>query len=98
MELFRYALKKQFDFTPSPVFRFKTLFVAGERCDVETLEWSKKVFRVPVLDHWWQTGEHFPHVYINVKMFTNSARTGGNSIYDYEGLTQDSSDCGFSRN
>uniref|UniRef100_A0A2K6FQC3 Acyl-CoA synthetase short-chain family member 3, mitochondrial n=1 Tax=Propithecus coquereli TaxID=379532 RepID=A0A2K6FQC3_PROCO len=23
----------------------------------ETLEWSKKVFRVPVLDHWWQTGE-----------------------------------------
>ncbi|XP_012513615.1 PREDICTED: acyl-CoA synthetase short-chain family member 3, mitochondrial [Propithecus coquereli] len=38
------------------LIRFKTLFVAGERCDVETLEWSKKVFRVPVLDHWWQTG------------------------------------------
>ncbi|XP_074980420.1 acyl-CoA synthetase short-chain family member 3, mitochondrial isoform X4 [Caretta caretta] len=35
--------------------RFRTLFVAGERCDVETLEWSKKVFKVPVLDHWWQT-------------------------------------------
>nr|XP_033807797.1 acyl-CoA synthetase short-chain family member 3, mitochondrial isoform X2 [Geotrypetes seraphini]XP_033807798.1 acyl-CoA synthetase short-chain family member 3, mitochondrial isoform X2 [Geotrypetes seraphini]XP_033807799.1 acyl-CoA synthetase short-chain family member 3, mitochondrial isoform X2 [Geotrypetes seraphini] len=35
--------------------RFRTLFVAGERCDVETLEWSKKIFKVPVLDHWWQT-------------------------------------------
>ncbi|EPY77764.1 acyl-CoA synthetase short-chain family member 3, mitochondrial [Camelus ferus] len=46
------ALGKQYSLT-----RFKTLFVAGERCDLETLEWSKKVFRVPVLDHWWQTGE-----------------------------------------
>ncbi|KAM4748840.1 acyl-CoA synthetase short-chain family member 3, mitochondrial [Rhinophrynus dorsalis] len=35
--------------------RFRTLFVAGERCDVETLEWSKQIFKVPVLDHWWQT-------------------------------------------
>ncbi|XP_053936062.1 acyl-CoA synthetase short-chain family member 3, mitochondrial isoform X2 [Cuculus canorus] len=35
--------------------RFRTLFVAGEHCDVDTLEWSKKVFKVPVLDHWWQT-------------------------------------------
>ncbi|XP_049739914.1 acyl-CoA synthetase short-chain family member 3, mitochondrial isoform X2 [Elephas maximus indicus] len=44
------VLGKQYSLT-----RFKTLFVAGERCDVETLEWSKEVFRVPVLDHWWQT-------------------------------------------
>ncbi|KAI6079378.1 Propionate--CoA ligase [Aix galericulata] len=35
--------------------RFRMLFVAGEHCDVDTLEWSKKVFKVPVLDHWWQT-------------------------------------------
>ncbi|XP_033018508.1 acyl-CoA synthetase short-chain family member 3, mitochondrial isoform X4 [Lacerta agilis] len=35
--------------------RFRTLFVAGERCDVDTLEWCKKIFKVPVLDHWWQT-------------------------------------------
>nr|XP_054094666.1 acyl-CoA synthetase short-chain family member 3, mitochondrial isoform X2 [Callithrix jacchus] len=44
------ALGKQYSLT-----RFKTLFLAGERCDIETLEWSKSVFRVPVLDHWWQT-------------------------------------------
>ncbi|XP_047246030.1 acyl-CoA synthetase short-chain family member 3, mitochondrial isoform X2 [Girardinichthys multiradiatus] len=38
-----------------PLTRLRTLFVAGERCDVETLEWAKKGFGVPVLDHWWQT-------------------------------------------
>ncbi|KAJ8007088.1 hypothetical protein DPEC_G00113940 [Dallia pectoralis] len=38
-----------------PLTRLKSLFVAGERCDVETLEWAKRTFGVPVLDHWWQT-------------------------------------------
>ncbi|KAI7791640.1 acyl-CoA synthetase short-chain family member 3, mitochondrial [Triplophysa rosa] len=38
-----------------PLRRLRNLFVAGERCDIETLEWAKKNFRVPVLDHWWQT-------------------------------------------
>ncbi|XP_051547129.1 acyl-CoA synthetase short-chain family member 3, mitochondrial [Myxocyprinus asiaticus] len=35
--------------------RLRSLFVAGERCDIETLEWAKRSFGVPVLDHWWQT-------------------------------------------
>ncbi|XP_077449806.1 acyl-CoA synthetase short-chain family member 3, mitochondrial isoform X3 [Stigmatopora argus] len=35
--------------------RLRSIFLAGERCDVETLEWAKKSFGVPVLDHWWQT-------------------------------------------
>ena len=34
---------------------FKTLFLAGERCDPDTLEWARKSLRVPVIDHWWQT-------------------------------------------
>ncbi|MCL4419631.1 hypothetical protein M1146_06065 [Patescibacteria group bacterium] len=34
---------------------FKTLFVAGERCDGPTLEWAQKALNVPVVDHWWQT-------------------------------------------
>ncbi|KAJ3612250.1 hypothetical protein NHX12_020526 [Muraenolepis orangiensis] len=33
----------------------RSLFLAGERCDVETLEWAKRSFGVPILDHWWQT-------------------------------------------
>uniref|UniRef100_A0A8C2H3B8 Acyl-CoA synthetase short-chain family member 3, mitochondrial n=1 Tax=Cyprinus carpio TaxID=7962 RepID=A0A8C2H3B8_CYPCA len=38
-----------------PLSRLRNLFVAGERCDIETLQWAKKSFGVPVLDHWWQT-------------------------------------------
>ncbi|XP_019961022.2 acyl-CoA synthetase short-chain family member 3, mitochondrial isoform X1 [Paralichthys olivaceus] len=38
-----------------PLASLRSLFLAGERCDVETLDWAKKKFGVPVLDHWWQT-------------------------------------------
>ncbi|XP_025047337.1 acyl-CoA synthetase short-chain family member 3, mitochondrial isoform X4 [Alligator sinensis] len=55
------ALGKQYSLT-----RLRTLFVAGEHCDVETLEWSKKVFKVPVLDHWWQTGFAEQFVFLTV--------------------------------
>jgi propionyl-CoA synthetase len=33
----------------------RMLFLAGERCDPDTLEWAKEQLRVPVIDHWWQT-------------------------------------------
>ncbi len=36
------------------------LFLAGERCDIATLEWARKVLRVPVIDHWWQTESGWP--------------------------------------
>jgi propionyl-CoA synthetase len=34
---------------------FRTLFLAGERCDPETLKWAEQALKVPVIDHWWQT-------------------------------------------
>jgi len=34
---------------------FRTLFLAGERCDPETLRWAEDALHVPVIDHWWQT-------------------------------------------
>ena len=34
---------------------FRTLFLAGERCDPDTLLWARKHLSVPVIDHWWQT-------------------------------------------
>lgn len=34
---------------------FKALFLAGERCDPNTLEWAQTQLQVPVVDHWWQT-------------------------------------------
>ena len=34
---------------------FRALFLAGERCDPETLRWAEQKLGVPVIDHWWQT-------------------------------------------
>jgi propionyl-CoA synthetase len=33
----------------------RALFLAGERCDPNTLEWARSKLQVPVIDHWWQT-------------------------------------------
>jgi len=35
--------------------QFKALFLAGERCDPDTLFWAQEKLNVPVVDHWWQT-------------------------------------------
>ena len=33
----------------------RSLFLAGERTDPDTLDWAKDKLGVPVIDHWWQT-------------------------------------------
>ncbi len=33
----------------------RTLFLAGERADPDTIEWAQARLNVPVIDHWWQT-------------------------------------------
>ena len=44
------ALLAQYDLK-----RFRTLFLAGERADPDTVIWAENLLKVPVLDHWWQT-------------------------------------------
>ena len=34
---------------------FRTLFLAGERLDPDTLHWAEDKIGVAVIDHWWQT-------------------------------------------
>ncbi|NVK32635.1 MAG: AMP-binding protein, partial [Gammaproteobacteria bacterium] len=34
---------------------FEALYLAGERCDPDTLIWAQETLQVPVIDHWWQT-------------------------------------------
>ena len=34
---------------------FRTLFLAGERADPDTVKWAEEKLNVPVVDHWWQT-------------------------------------------
>ena len=44
----------------SDLSRFRTLFLAGERADPDTIEWAEKLLGVPVIDHWWQTETGWP--------------------------------------
>jgi propionyl-CoA synthetase len=39
---------------------FRALFLAGERCDPDTLRWAERKLGVPVIDHWWQTETGWP--------------------------------------
>ena len=39
---------------------FRTLFLAGERSDPDTLQWAEDQLKVPVIDHWWQTETGWP--------------------------------------
>jgi len=41
---------------------FRALFLAGERCDPDTLHWAEQRLGVPVIDHWWQTETGWPIV------------------------------------
>jgi len=41
---------------------FRALFLAGERCDPDTLRWAEEQLDVPVIDHWWQTETGWPIV------------------------------------
>jgi len=38
----------------------QSLFLAGERCDPDTLHWAEENLGVPVIDHWWQTETGWP--------------------------------------
>jgi propionyl-CoA synthetase len=42
------------------VASLRTLFLAGERADPDTVAWAQKVLGVPVVDHWWQTETGWP--------------------------------------
>jgi len=40
----------------------RTQFLAGERCDLTTLEWYLKHIPIPAIDHWWQTESGWPMI------------------------------------
>ncbi len=35
--------------------RFRSLFLAGERADPDSVAWAERALGRPVIDHWWQT-------------------------------------------
>jgi propionyl-CoA synthetase len=42
--------------------KLRTLFLAGERADPDTIVWAENALGIPVIDHWWQTETGWPIV------------------------------------
>ena len=42
--------------TPTFHFSFGRMYLAGERCDIGTLEWVRDTLKLDPVDHFWQTG------------------------------------------
>ena len=42
-------------FSKYDLSKFRTLFLAGERADSDTVQWAERLLKKPVIDHWWQT-------------------------------------------
>ena len=40
--------------------KFRSLFLAGERADPDSVAWAERVLERPVIDHWWQTETGWP--------------------------------------
>lgn len=64
----------------------KTLFLAGERCDSATLEWSQEKLNIPVIDHWWQTESGWPMVanMMGIEAFPIKAGSATKAVAGYE--------------
>ncbi|QVY65691.1 acetate--CoA ligase [Polaribacter sp. Q13] len=58
----------------------KYQFLAGERCDVATLTWTKEHLKVPVIDHWWQTESGWPMVANMVGVALQEVKPGSASF------------------
>jgi acyl-coenzyme A synthetase/AMP-(fatty) acid ligase len=74
-------LLKQYDLS-----HFKTLFLAGERCDPPTYHWINDLLQVPVIDHWWQTESGWPMLGImtGIEQLQPKAGSAGLPVCGYD--------------
>jgi len=75
----------------------RTLFLAGERCDPDTLHWAENKLGVPVIDHWWQTESGWPMVTNPIGIEVFPIKPGSPTLpvpgYDVRVLDDDGDDC-----
>jgi propionyl-CoA synthetase len=64
----------------------RTQFLAGERCDVATLDWFTQHIPVPVIDHWWQTESGWPMIAImmGVEQMPYKPGSSGKPVCGYD--------------
>jgi len=64
----------------------KTQFLAGERCDVATLEWYQEHIPIPAIDHWWQTESGWPMIanMMGVEFLPIKPGSAGKAVTGYD--------------
>ncbi len=64
----------------------RALFLAGERSDPDTIEWSQDALGVPVIDHWWQTELGWPAIATCLGGDQRDIKIGtaGRAVHGYE--------------
>ena len=81
-------LLKQYDLS-----HFRTLFLAGERCDPPTYHWINDLLQRPVIDHWWQTESGWPMLGIMTGIEPLQPKAGSAGLpvcgYDIEIFSED---------
>ncbi len=77
--------------------KFQTLFLAGERCDPDTLHWAEEKLGVPVIDHWWQTESGWPMATNPIGIETFPIKPGSPTLpvpgYDIRVLKESGEEC-----
>lgn len=66
--------------------QFRALFLAGERCDPDTLHWAEDLLGVPVIDHWWQTESGWPMVanLLGIELLPVKAGSASKAVPGYD--------------
>ena len=71
--------------------RLEALYLAGERCDPDTVTWSERLLGKPVVDHWWQTetGWTITGNFRGLGLFPTRAGSGGKPAPGYDVVVLD---------
>jgi propionyl-CoA synthetase len=82
---------------PYDLTSLRALFLAGERCDPDTLHWAEEKLGVPVIDHWWQTESGWPMVTNPIGIETLEIKPGSPTVpvpgYDIRVLDDNDREC-----
>jgi propionyl-CoA synthetase len=64
----------------------RTQFLAGERCDIATLEWYNQHIAAPAIDHWWQTESGWPMIsdMMGLDYFPVKPGSAGKAVSGYD--------------
>jgi len=71
--------------------KLEALYLAGERCDPDTITWSQKLLGTPVVDHWWQTetGWTITGNFRGLGLFPTKPGSGGKAAPGYDVVALD---------